>query len=766
MKKTRKKRLAPTLSLLTATALGLTLLGGGEARAIYTTTTINNQIQPIQPTELTNKTEFRVELGGDSTPELLRWQKKSATGAYQITLTASQGIVETIQAPVFFRPTHSYIADVTGDHTQDLVLVLHEEASGGTVRYLVFQGGPNPRLLYQSDDIIQGQVQVYPGYLSLQYSVYQAGDSNAFPSERIAEIYSGSPWKKQRQEQAPTTRQAQRLEGKAMKNPPYHEIERMIEQVAAEYKIPAVLMKAVAWQESSWRQFDANGNPLISYDNGIGIMQLTNQPSFDQNRLKTDILYNLRAGAQVLLEKRSYTDRGLLPSIGNMGQNEMESWYFTLWAYNGWSMYNNPHNIPNKYRKTATYQDTVLQLTRDYFAQPITRIPKEQIPADSVPSGRTPYVTPQPVHLAGEDVRRRNLQAGDTAQVSTFASSLNVRNAAGLAGRVIDSLQSYENVKVTGGPIERDGFVWYEIKSKDGTGWAAAHYLNALMPERISLMELLRDNPNRLFGAQDVTDPRRAYLQSTTANIRWDETEENGGVNKLLRAQPLHSLWVEWTAANPRTKLPGESDQGFLRGSNLTYGETNVPQYRSIQLAFGTEMDGVGADQFKEQLVLLDSSGNPVSIQAVKSRSNGNIWSISSSQDAWKKGETYTLHYLGLPIVRYTTAAQDTVSTQGFQVYGKTQKNIPLTKRFEIGMTKRMDAKSVTEANVWLEDDTGQKVPATITLSSDKRKISLQAKESLDPGAYYLVKITKGLRSETGVQLQQNWIYPFYTEFP
>ena len=53
------------------------------------------------------------------------------------------------------------------------------------------------------------------------------------------------------------------------------------------------LLYAVAWQESTWRQFTAAGAPLISGDGGIGIMQVTidprrrrRRPAQDRHRLQ------------------------------------------------------------------------------------------------------------------------------------------------------------------------------------------------------------------------------------------------------------------------------------------------------------------------------------------------------------------------------------------------------------------------------------------------------------------------------------------------
>ncbi len=54
------------------------------------------------------------------------------------------------------------------------------------------------------------------------------------------------------------------LEATAATNPPYAEINQAINDLSSKCKIPAIIIKAMVYQESSWRQFDDTGAPLIS----------------------------------------------------------------------------------------------------------------------------------------------------------------------------------------------------------------------------------------------------------------------------------------------------------------------------------------------------------------------------------------------------------------------------------------------------------------------------------------------------------------------
>jgi hypothetical protein len=126
----------------------------------------------------------------------------------------------------------------------------------------------------------------------------------------------------------------------AYTNPTTAQIRAKLSAAAVARGIPPKILYAIAFQESTWRQFDANGDPLIGYDGlGIGIMQVTSYDLYhlDVDRLKTDIDYNIASGADILLEKRTWT-----PVIGDGDTRCYETWFYAVWAYNGWTA-DNPY---------------------------------------------------------------------------------------------------------------------------------------------------------------------------------------------------------------------------------------------------------------------------------------------------------------------------------------------------------------------------------------------------------------------------------------
>ena len=120
-------------------------------------------------------------------------------------------------------------------------------------------------------------------------------------------------------------------------NPAPDEIRAKLNVAAVARLIPPRILYGVAFQESTWRQFDAYGDPLIGFDGkGIGIMQVTTIPlGVDVERLKTDIDYNIAVGADILVTKWGYAPT-VFPVIGAGDPRCYENWFFAVWAYNGW----------------------------------------------------------------------------------------------------------------------------------------------------------------------------------------------------------------------------------------------------------------------------------------------------------------------------------------------------------------------------------------------------------------------------------------------
>ncbi len=121
--------------------------------------------------------------------------------------------------------------------------------------------------------------------------------------------------------------------------------------------IPAELLYAIGWIESKTNQTSIEvpygdlGPALVSFDCGYGLMQVTSSiindgglPSRYEALVGTHFAYNIAAGARILVEK---WNQPLYPIVGANDPSYIESWYYALWAYNGWAGINHPSHPNN-----------------------------------------------------------------------------------------------------------------------------------------------------------------------------------------------------------------------------------------------------------------------------------------------------------------------------------------------------------------------------------------------------------------------------------
>lgn len=155
-------------------------------------------------------------------------------------------------------------------------------------------------------------------------------------------------------------------------NPDRQTLNCLVTKEARKANVPPEIAKAIVEVESGWKHFLSNGEPLISEDNGIGLMQLTNRAEFDNERLKYDIAYNIESGIKVLSDNFNRTD---LPIIGTNDRNVLEHWYFAVMAYNGTKPMNSPFYQASGERNLNAYQEKVYsKLSNGFVATNIKSI--------------------------------------------------------------------------------------------------------------------------------------------------------------------------------------------------------------------------------------------------------------------------------------------------------------------------------------------------------------------------------------------------------
>ncbi|GEL78588.1 S-layer homology domain-containing protein [Tenuibacillus multivorans] len=264
-------------------------------------------------------------------------------------------------------------------------------------------------------------------------------------------------------------------------NPDLQTMNCLLTETALNYDVPPEIVKAIAEGESGdWRHFDENGDVIITEDNGIGIMQITDQEDYDEDRLKTDILYNIKTGVEILDDMYERTD---LPTINDNHRDFLEHWYFAIMAYNGTKPINSPIVQETGERNTDAYQEKILNIVEDYSLvelEPLSFTPDEfDYDPDSdenIDFVTTDYQFDQPL--------TKTKHKFEEGQPVTATTSINIRTNPTTDSAQVGTLKAGD-VATISGPFEYDDvaskknhFVWYPVELNDGTtGYAASSYL-------------------------------------------------------------------------------------------------------------------------------------------------------------------------------------------------------------------------------------------------------------------------------------------------
>ncbi len=182
-------------------------------------------------------------------------------------------------------------------------------------------------------------------------------------------------------------------------------------------RVPPVLLEAIAWVESNWRQFRAPDSPLVGSGGAYGVMQVARAMHVDADGAPVDdpvgsaiannYVYNIAAGARLLAHLWATT-----PRSGDGNPDVLENWYYAVWAYNAWGWRDNPTNpaytrvdTPATHPLTFPYQERVFYYVAhppsDNAGRPLwTAVPVTLPPSGAI--GRTPATLPAP-HVAHTD---------------------------------------------------------------------------------------------------------------------------------------------------------------------------------------------------------------------------------------------------------------------------------------------------------------------------------------------------------------------------
>lgn len=254
-------------------------------------------------------------------------------------------------------------------------------------------------------------------------------------------------------------------------NPSREEVERMIDEVALKRGVPSVILKSIARVESVYEHFNKDGSPKIS-GTSIGLMQINNKNGvYDTNKLKYDIMYNIEAGADILLNKWSMSSYQSVACVGNMDPNVLENWYFALWAYNGWAQSNNPHMLPS-YAKKYTYQQLIYDIAKKEYGQTINNIDFSYLPKTGKPSRS--LVVPTPSYVNSGNIVL--YEKGDYVRTDGVRDVYQLRDVP--AGKYIHDVSVNTLAIIDEGPVLQNGYYWYKVTVNENvTGWIERNWL-------------------------------------------------------------------------------------------------------------------------------------------------------------------------------------------------------------------------------------------------------------------------------------------------
>ncbi|WP_274310388.1 stalk domain-containing protein [Solibacillus daqui] len=269
-------------------------------------------------------------------------------------------------------------------------------------------------------------------------------------------------------------------------NPDYSTMNCLLTETALIYDVPPEIVKAIAEGESgNWRHFDQNGKAIVTADNGIGIMQITNQADYNQDRLKSDLVYNIQAGVETLDKMFKRKD---LPSINGGERDVLEHWYFAVMAYNGTKPVNSPIIQATDERNANAYQEKIFGIVEKMGLIDLEVLPfsSEDFQYDSNSKENIKFSS---MNYPFELPLTKSKHAFETNQKVNTTTNANLRSRPTTDSPLLDTLREGETITITG-PFEYDEvstkknhFVWYPVKRSDGTkGYVASSYLNDSTP--------------------------------------------------------------------------------------------------------------------------------------------------------------------------------------------------------------------------------------------------------------------------------------------
>ena len=387
------------------------------------------------------------------------------------------------------------------------------------------------------------------------------------------------------------------------------------------YDVPPEIVKAIAEKESSgWIHFNTMGKALYLTDKGIGIMQVTNHPKYDEDELKNNIVYNIIAGVEILDEMFERKD---LPQINDMDRDVLEHWYFAIMAYNGTKPRNSPVERDSEERNVTAYQEEVYDIIDRKYRIKTVDLPfeKEDFQYETNSTKNIRFVTKDYHFQLPLTKTKDSFTAGQ--QVKT-TSNVKLRERATTGSNAITVLSKGEVVTITG-PAQYDEnnfFVWYPVKRSNGvTGYVASNYVKHQFKD-VPTVHYAQDEIDYLvdrgilkgvstdeFGmGQSLKRWQAVLLLTRTKNISLENHPDPG----FTDVPKSHPYYKQIAASVATGMFKGKSDTEFDPDGTLTRAEMAVLLPRLFdfpEAAAGHPFTDLTQDWYRSDVIKLYQAG-------------------------------------------------------------------------------------------------------------------------------------------------------------
>ncbi|WP_155922100.1 Ig-like domain-containing protein [Bacillus sp. EB01] len=501
-------------------------------------------------------------------------------------------------------------------------------------------------------------------------------------------------------------------------NPSYQQVNSILTSAALEANIPPEVVKSVACQESTWRQFDSEGNPLVTSDGGIGIMQITNykregSSGFTEKdaayikALKNDLIFNIKEGLKILNANYSRTD---LPKIKGAKREIIESWYFPVMAYNGIKPVNSPLYQEDGTKNTNAYQEKVF-----------SKIVKESFLGGSV-LAKFPFKTSDFSYdrESDENIVFNVKEYTLTGPLTTSAYLYKARDRVIVTENNVSfrdgPSSSYNRVLLTEGTFlivngnfvydsnkdSQNHFVWYPVKSASGKlGYISSAYVNKTNP-LAPVIDKVTNKATKVTGKTEskatlalsisgkhyktVTASEEGNfsitipVQNTGTEISAVATDRRGNKSparkiKVTRAAP--NMPTMNTVTNKTTLVLGKTEANAkvtLYISGKSYKAVTADKYGAFKIPFTaqnagtvltlTAKDAAGKVSAPKSTKALKVAPNSPSVSTVdnkdfavsgKTEANATVTVAIAGKKYVKKADKYGNFKIGIPVQNWGT---------------------------------------------------------------------------------------------------------------